>query len=97
MTDTDIATIDDLTKYGGVDPRAVLGYAWDLIDGPVGQDWLKEFADLRDHQKHTDVFCDSCGALVHMGHDEPDGVWLRIDTHAVCANCIIENTIGADP
>lgn len=93
--DNKIKTIDDLTPHGGIDPRSYLGYAWEIIDSSVGQDWIQEFADLRDG-KWTDVRCDSCGDIVHMGHDEPDGVWVRIDRLAVCGHCVLEKALGID-
>lgn len=89
-----IKTIDDMTQYGGIDPRSYLGYAWEVIDGSVGTDWLREFATLRGEER-VDVFCDSCGDLIHMGHDEPDGVWIRVNTKAVCAQCILSKTLGS--
>lgn len=90
-----IDTIDDMTHHGGIDPRSYLGYAWEVIDGSVGRDWLREFADLRGEER-VDVRCDSCGDLIHMAHDEASGVWIRVNTKAVCAQCILSKTLDAD-
>ncbi|KDE59813.1 hypothetical protein EL22_16940 [Halostagnicola sp. A56] len=84
----EIKTLDDETEHGGIDPRSYLGYVWDVVSSSVGKAWLKEFAEIRD-EDWVDFRCDSCGDIVHMGHDEPDGVWIRVNEHAICSTCIL--------